>query len=244
LHEGHSPVNHLLTVATARDERERDARVALLPIGSFEQHGDYMPLTTDTIVACAIANEIALTEPVTLLPPVTVSCSHEHSAWRGTVSISSQTLYRVVIDIADSVRAAGLQHLVLINGHGGNYVLSNVVQEYTAAYGAVMSVFPQSPDWTQGRSNAGMATTVHDDMHAGELETSVLLHVAPETIRPGNETGDWDAPERPLLLTHGMIAYTKTGVIGSPSLGTADKGRLLLRTLAELFRDHMARIMA
>src|SRR6185369_345515 len=111
-------------------ERERDARVALLPIGSFEQHGDYLPLTTDTIVACAIANEIAKTESVMLLPPVTISCSHEHAAWRGTVSISSQTLYRMVVDITDSVRATGVEHLVLINGHGGNYVLSNVVQEY------------------------------------------------------------------------------------------------------------------
>src|SRR5215472_15341498 len=107
-------MDNLLTTATARDERERDAKVALLPIGSFEQHGDCLPLTTDTIVACAIANEIARTEPVMLLPPVTISCSHEHAAWKGTVSISSQTLYRLVTDIADSVLANGVEHLVLL----------------------------------------------------------------------------------------------------------------------------------
>jgi creatinine amidohydrolase len=233
-------VTDLLTTATARDERDRDAKVALLPIGSFEQHGDHMPLTTDTIVACAIANEIAKTEPVMLLPPVTISCSHEHAAWRGTVSISSQTLYRVVVDIADSVRASGVEHLVLINGHGGNYVLSNVVQEYTATHGPVMSLFPQGSDWTQARLRAGMETTSHDDMHAGELETSVLLFVAPETVLPGNETADWDATDRPLLLSHGMSAYTKTGVVGRPSLGAANKGRLLLEQLAELFGAHMS----
>jgi creatinine amidohydrolase len=236
-------VNDMLTTATARDERDRDAKVALLPIGSFEQHGDYLPLTTDTIVACAIANEIAKTERVMVLPPVTISCSHEHAAWRGTVSISSQTLYRVVVDIADSVLASGVEHLVLISGHGGNYVLGNVVQEYTAGRGAVMTVFPQGPDWTEARLRAGMETSSHDDMHAGELETSVLLNVAPETVRPGNEAADWDAADRPLLLSHGMAAYTKTGVIGRPSLGTSDKGRLLLRALAEFFRARLVHIL-
>jgi creatinine amidohydrolase len=89
-----------------------------------------------------------------------------------------------------------------------------------------------------------METTSHADMHAGELETSVLLHVAPETIRPGNETADWDAADRPLLLSHGMAAYTKTGVIGRPSLGTAGKGQLLLRALTELFQAHVTRLAA
>jgi creatinine amidohydrolase len=189
-----------------------------------------------------VANEIAKTEPVMVLPPVTISCSHEHAAWRGTASISSQTLYRMVVEVADSVRAAGVEHLVLINGHGGNYVLSNVVQEYTAAHGPVMSLFPLGPDWSQARLQAGMETTSSDDMHAGELETSILLHLAPETIRPGDESADWDASDRPLLLSHGMTAYTKSGVIGRPSLGTADKGRLLLEALTELFRAHMARM--
>src|SRR5690606_3727544 len=94
----------LLPTATAKDEQERDAKVALLPIGSFEQHGDYLPLITDTIVACAISTEIARVRPVMVLPPITISCSHEHSAWRGTVSVSATTLYRLVSDIADSVR--------------------------------------------------------------------------------------------------------------------------------------------
>ena len=78
----------LITMATAKDEADRDASIALLPVGSFEQHGDYLPLATDTIVACVIAQELAKTYPVMVLPPITVSCSHEHAAWRGTVSIS------------------------------------------------------------------------------------------------------------------------------------------------------------
>lgn len=232
----------LLTTATARDERERDASVALLPIGSFEQHGDYLPLITDTIVACAIANKIAESNSVLVLPPVTISCSHEHAAWHGTVSISSQTLYRIITEAADSIRRSGVQHLVLINGHGGNYVLSNVVQEYTAAHGPVMSLFPQNHSWSKARTDAGMETDNHTDMHAGELETSILLAVAPYVLRPGFETSDWTATDdRPALLTYGMSEYTKSGVIGRPSLATREKGERALASLEESFKESIGR---
>jgi creatinine amidohydrolase len=226
----------LITTATAKDERDRDAKIALLPVGSFEQHGDYLPLITDTVVACAIANEIAKTHPVMLLPPITVSCSHEHAAWRGTASISSQTLYRIVTEIADSVRRSGVEHLVVVNGHGGNYVLSNVVQEYTAVHGPAMSLFPLTGDWDRARSDAGMETDAHSDMHAGELEVSILLAVAPNLPRKGFENADWSAGERPHLLSFGMGAYTKSGVIGKPSLGTSDKGSAALAVLSNAFR--------
>lgn len=233
---------NLITAATAAEERQRDATVAVLPIGSFEQHGDFLPLITDTVVACAIAGSLAQVYPVMLLPPITISCSHEHAAWRGTVSISARTLHQIVTDVADSVIRSGVERLVLVNGHGGNYVLSNVVQEYTAVHGPVMSLFPQSRDWARARTDAGMATDNHEDMHAGELETSLLLHVAPELVRPGNETADWAADNRPHLLTFGMGAYTTSGVIGYPSLGTAEKGKAALDSLTRSFVDHLRHV--
>jgi creatinine amidohydrolase len=99
----------------------------------------------------AIANEIAKSQLVMVQPPVTISCSHEHKDWRGTVSISSRTLYRIVVEVADSVRKSGIEHLVVISGHGGNYVLSNIVQEHTAEHGPVMSLFPLGADWEDAR---------------------------------------------------------------------------------------------
>jgi creatinine amidohydrolase len=231
-------VIQLFTVATSAEEAHRPADVAVLPVGSFEQHGAYLPLATDTIVACAVAHEIAQQYNVRLLPPITISCSHEHAAWPGTVSISARTLHSLVVDVANSLRQSGVDRLVLINGHGGNYVLSNIVQEYTAAHGPKMSLFPQGTDWTLARQYAGMSTNGHTDMHAGELETSILLHVAPDVVRPGNETADVRADDRPHLLTLGMKAYTESGVIGFPSRGTAQKGAACLRSLAESFKAH------
>ncbi|MEV2194752.1 creatininase family protein [Streptomyces phaeochromogenes] len=231
-------VSGQLPTDTTEDVRARGAgaarQVAVLPVGSFEQHGAYLPLSTDTLVACAIAQEVAAAFPVHLLPPVTISCSHEHAAWPGTVSISSVTLHAVVRDIADSLRRSGVDTLVVVNGHGGNYVLGNVVQESTAA-GARMALFPAAEDWEVARKQAGIETSLLTDMHAGEIETSILLHRHPELVRPGYETSDFEADDRRQLLTLGMSAYTKSGVIGRPSRASAEKGKELLASLAGSF---------
>ncbi|MFG3102399.1 creatininase family protein [Streptomyces sp. NPDC048182] len=233
----------LLPSDTTEDVRRRGAgaarQVAVLPVGSFEQHGPYLPLATDTLVACAVAREIAAAYPVHPLPPVTIGCSHEHADWPGTVSVSAPTLYAVVRDVADSLRRSGVAALVVVGGHGGNYVLGNVVQEATAR-GERMALFPAPEDWEAARQRAGLATSLLTDMHAGEIETSVLLHAHPDQVRPGYEAADHVADDRRHLLSLGMAAYTDSGVIGRPSLGTAEKGAALLASLAESFAGYFA----
>ncbi|MEU0966427.1 creatininase family protein [Streptomyces sp. NPDC005917] len=228
----------LLPADTTEEVRTRGAgvssQVAVLPVGSYEQHGPFLPLATDTLVACAVAREIAAAFPVHLLPPVTVSCSHEHAAWPGTVSISSVTLHAVVQDIAESLRRSGVEALVVLNGHGGNYVLGNVVQE-ASARGERMALYPAAEDWETALVRAGVETSALTDMHAGEIETSILLHAHPELVRPGHESADFTADDRRHLLTLGMSAYTESGVIGRPSLGSAEKGKELLASLADSF---------
>jgi creatinine amidohydrolase len=214
----------------------------MLPIGSFEQHGDYLPLSTDTLIACVIAREIADTYNLMLLPPVTISCSHEHADWPGTVSISARTLHALITDVAESLTARGIDRLLLVNGHGGNYVLANIVQE-ASVHGPRMALFPTSSDWRQAREVAGLSTDGHVDMHAGELETSILLHALPDTVRPGYEHSDHEADDRRQLLSLGMRAYTTSGVIGQPSLASAEKGKAVLVVLTELARTHLAALL-
>jgi creatinine amidohydrolase len=227
-------MNHILPTATTSDEERRGAYCAVLPVGSFEQHGDYLPLITDTVIASAISRELASVYPLLQLPPVTISCSHEHSVWRGTVSISSSTLHSMIDDVYSSIAAAGLTSLVVLNCHGGNYVLANVVQEGNVL-GKSMALFPSGTDWAEARQSAKLATSNHEDMHAGELETSILLHVNPELVRDGYQAADWVADDRRHLLTTGMSEYTRSGVIGRPSLASAEKGKALLASLVERF---------
>jgi creatinine amidohydrolase len=229
-------VNHLLPTSTTTDEQRRNAEIAVLPIGSFEQHGNYLPLITDTAIAVTICRELAAAYSIFELPPITISCSHEHSAWPGTVSLSAQTLISIVSDISNSVHQSGISALVLVNGHGGNYLLGNIVQEANSQ-GSRMALFPSNDAWKDARSAAQLESTMHEDMHAGEIETSILLYAHPELVREGYETADWVADDRRHLLVKGMTAYTRSGVIGRPSLSSADKGKAVLDSLVRSFGD-------
>lgn len=179
-------------------------------------------------VACTIAREIASAYELMLLPPITISCSHERAAWAGTISISAQTLHRVVNDIAESAARNGADRLLIINGHGGNYVLSNIVQAANVG-GPRMALFPARDDWDEAQISGGLATTNHDDMHGGELEVSILLHADPSLVRDGAQDQDHEAGRRPLLLIHGMQGCTSTGIMGRPSQASPEKGRLCSR---------------
>lgn len=221
---------------TSEDEGARAARIALLPVGSLEQHGPHLPLTTDTVVATALAQSLADAYPgLRVLPPITFGCSHEHEAWPGTVSVSAPTLHAMAADIADSLRRAGTPKLVLVNGHGGNHVLANLVQ---AARGD-MALFPGPHDWEAARKASKMSTDNDRDMHAGELETSVLLHVRPDLVRPGYEEADHLADRRDHMLTAGLSRYTRSGVVGQPSRATAAEGRDLLAHLVQVFAGYL-----
>lgn len=229
---------HTLTLATSVEIGQLQPTAAVLPVGSFEQHGGHLPLTTDTLVACAIANAIAEQYRLFLLPPITISCSHEHATWPGTVSISSSTLIAVVNDISRSLHQAGIEKMILVNGHGGNYVLSNIVQEANVT-GPRLTLYPGRTEWEIARNEAGLETSAHNDMHAGEIETSILLYTHPDAV--GDHTNaDVQAVPRPHLLIHGVGGYTKSGAIGSPSLATAVKGQNVLGSLTRSFQSHLA----
>ncbi len=233
--------NVFISTATSQDEAHRAADVAVLPVGSFEQHGSHLPLATDTLIAALIARRIAADYDLFLLPPVTVGCSHEHADFPGSVSISSTTLHAIVDDIRLSLTWQGVEKLAIVNGHGGNYVLANIVQESNVATRR-MVLYPQTVEWVEARACAGVETDHRADMHAGEAETSILLSEAPELVGENYRTADFIADDRRHLLTLGVGGYSETGVIGKPSLATRDKGRRLLDFFAVQFKSYLAQL--
>lgn len=216
--------------------------MAVLPVGSFEQHGPHLPLATDTLIACEIARRCAEAYDLLLLTPVCFSCSHEHGAFAGTVSVSASTLTKIVEDVVSDLSRQGVSKLVVINGHGGNNVLSNVVQQANTDRRTVL-LYPTSHHWNLARTAAGCETNAHEDMHAGEAETSILLALAPEMVRPGWEKADHEVDDRSLLTLVGMRGFTETGVIGRPSLASAPKGVALIEALVTGLSDPLKQLL-
>jgi creatinine amidohydrolase len=96
------------------------------------------------------------------------------------VSISAITLNSFVNDVVDSLTTQGIRGLLVVNARGGNYVLSSAVQAANVQAKVRVGLFPTREDWTEARQAAGITSTSHADMHAGELETSILLATHPE----------------------------------------------------------------
>jgi len=170
---------------------------------------------------------------------VTISCSHEHEGLlAGTVSITARTLYTVITDIAASLERAEIRKVVLVSGHGGNYVLSNIVQEANITERRML-LYPNQETWVQALKDAGCRSDPHSDMHGGEIETSILLHATPGLVRKGWRDVDHNVPQRPDLLTVGMKGYTTSGIIGRPSLAVASKGAALIDGIVRACAPHL-----
>ncbi|MBZ0224046.1 MAG: creatininase family protein [Dokdonella sp.] len=235
-------MTNIWNTETCYEIANRKPRFAIIPIGSFEQHGKHLPVTTDTLIAGLIGKAICDAYGGFLVSPITVTCSHEHAGFPSSLSISAETLIHVLRDLIASIESNGIPLTVLVNGHGGNYVIVNVAQELNVSRPRVF-ISPTRQHWQAAMSFAGVEKTVSEDMHGGEVETSILMYAMPEVVRH-DEIEDWEATERPLLTLFGMRHYTKSGIIGFPSKATPEKGRLLVGKMAEVIGRDIEAILA
>jgi creatinine amidohydrolase len=172
---------------TWHDLRGIDAgrTVAVLPVAAIEQHGPHLPLATDAIINRGILERaLALVDaatPVLVLPAFPVGRSGEHAAFPGTLTLDAETLARVWFQIARSVHRAGLRKLVIVNSHGGQPQVADIVvqdlREQLDMLAVVANTFVFEPDglFPEDERRHGI--------HAGAGETSMLLHLRPDTVR-------------------------------------------------------------
>lgn len=211
----------------------KDLKMAFIPVGSLEQHGYHLPIGTDSIIAEAIANELGnIFEDSFVVPVLPYSASFEHHNFPGSISLRSTTIILVIEDVVKSLERMGIQKCIIINGHGGNYLLGNVAQEMNVDRHRLM-IAPNRHHWENAYKKAGVSSTISEDMHAGEGETSILLHLIKEkNVVREDMYLDVESLKRDLLTVVGMKPYTNTGTIGFPTRATAEKGELLLHHLA------------
>ncbi|MET0326077.1 MAG: mycofactocin biosynthesis peptidyl-dipeptidase MftE, partial [Ilumatobacteraceae bacterium] len=184
------------------------------------QHGPHLPFGTDTIIAEALADELAARRPgIVVAPAIAVTASGEHAGFPGTLSIGSAVMATVVVELVRSADWA--DGVVLVNGHGGNR--EAVDRAVTTLGGEGRRVLSWWPVVDGG------------DAHAGHTETSLLLALRPDVVRRDRAVAGETASLGELagrLRTHGVQAVSPNGVLGDPTGAAAALGRAMFEQLA------------
>lgn len=210
----------------------------VLPVGAFEQHGRHLPLATDSVIADAISRALADRVGGVAVPPVPVSCSHEHLSAGFAVAADARAVFTYLEAILLGAFRTGVRKVAIVNCHGGNYLLGNLVQQMNVD-GPRVYLGPGRAVMEEAFLRAGIETSVSDDMHGGEYETSVMLACCPEAVRM-EEAADVAARPRPLLNVLGMSEYTDSGIIGRPTLATKEKGVAVVDAIVDLMAAELA----
>ena len=227
---------------------DRDRTVLLLPVGSVEQHGHHMPTGTDTYLATAVSDAAAaLAGPVVVvLPSPCYGLSAHHMHFPGSITLTAETMMAMVADIVASVIHHGFRRVVVVNGHGGNAGVIDVLAStlghrfYGTARIACLTYFTLAREQimaTRESKHGGMG-------HACEFETSLMLHLHPDLVHLERAVVRYPETGTPYLstdLVQGSIVRTfvafddlsESGTFGDPGLASTEKGARFLAMSAE-----------
>lgn len=224
--------------------------IAILPVAATEQHGPHLPLAVDTalvdgVIAAALPH-IAADVPALFLPTQAVGFSPEHAAFAGTLTLKADTLLRLWTDIGESVAASGVRKLVLFNSHGGQVGLMDAVARDLRAR---LGMLVYSVNWfglplsgPQGEDvNALFSAHEHRfGIHAGEIETSMMLALSPAKVDMAQAQNfastSEDRSNAYAILGNGKSAklgwqmqdYNAAGAVGNAAAATPEKGRVVV----------------
>jgi creatinine amidohydrolase len=237
--------------------------IAILPVAATEQHGPHLPLNVDSAlvdgVVAACLPHIAPPVPALFLPTQTTGLSPEHAAFAGTLTLKAETTIRLWTDLAESVAASGVKKLVLLNAHGGQVGLMDVVARDLRAR---LGMLVYSVNWFglpllgENGEDLNALFSAHEHrfgIHAGEIETSMMLALAPELVDMALAENFASSSEQRAqqfsILGNGKSAklgwqmqdYNAAGAVGNAAAATAEKGHAVLdaagRALAQLLAE-------
>jgi mycofactocin precursor peptide peptidase len=194
--------------------------IVIVPVGSCEQHGPHLPMSTDTMIAERLCG---LVDDVVVAPSLTIAASGEHAGFPGTLSIGNEALTRVLIEIGRSADWSG--GVIFVNGHGGN------VRAVTLAVSALHA---------ESRRAAAWSPRLNGDAHAGRTETSIMLAIAPHFVDVHRATAGNIAPLGEIMTdirAGGIRSVSENGVLGDPHGASREEGERLLAQMADDLRS-------
>jgi len=229
--------------------------LAVLPLGATEQHGPHLPTGTDYFAIESIAQEAAALVPAEIplivAPALPFGSSDHHFVFGGTLSLSTETYYRVLRELVESLVTDGFTRIFLLNGHGGNHELAQLAARdvalkhpvrvaagsyWTIAWEALVAADAHHTDSNPGRRLPG---------HAGDFETSLVLSLRPDLVAAERPHRDCVPASNPpwRYERHGFWREID-GFTDSPDHATADKGNQFRRIVAQAVADAFTRFYA
>jgi creatinine amidohydrolase len=215
----------------------KKTKTIIFPFGTVEEHGSHLPLNTDTLIIYEILKRVVKKRKVFLAPPLYYGVCTSTSQHPGTISISPATLRRITFDIAKDAYEKGLRNIFLMSGHGGGLHSSamkeaaeNLVNDLKGIKIAVLCPYD-----ILYKELSELAETPNDS-HAGEIETSLILYLAPELVK-GRAKEEYPSLPRPFTVKN-KIKYWPGGVWGNPGKASREKGekavKLIVNKLVEI----------
>lgn len=203
--------------------------ILVVPVGSTEQHGPHLPLSTDSLVAVALVERLArVRHDVIAAPLIPIGASGEHDGFAGTLSVGTTVLTSYCVELVRSSRGWA-RGVVFVSGHGGNADAMQRVGAITAYEGdRVVTYLPSVPG---------------GDAHAGRTETSIVLALGGHLVRHNEAVPGITTPLSELdahLRAGGVRSVSRNGVLGDPTGASPDEGRMLLETLLDQLRRSVA----
>ena len=207
-------------------------RTVLIPFGSTEEHGSHLPLDTDTLQAIVVGKKLAVQRDIFIAPPVHYGVCRSTANHPGTLSISTESLKALTIDIVTSLYHQGLRHFVLLSGHAGGTHMATL----TDAGEKLLQLFDDLQiavltEYLLAASVGRQLIETKGDSHAGEIETSRILHSHPHLVKG---TALREFPDFPAgILVRNKQKYWPGGVWGDPGKATAEKGAELEKLIVQ-----------
>lgn len=229
---------------TADEIMQKNPELAIIPVGSLEQHGPHLPVMTDWAIAAETGMRVAKKMDAFLVPALPISTCREQMGKKGSVWMEPLTFYQMMNDIIMSLKTQGFKKVGIIPCHGGIFVMTPLVRDLNAKYNPdLMVAVASSEQFISMLSREGLFTE-EEQLHADEIETSKMLAIAPETVHMDLAVDCIPEVPRPYLNYGSIFRATPTGVWGTPTKATLEKGEKLLERCAELAAEELNRAFA
>jgi creatinine amidohydrolase len=230
-----------------KDAVAQGKRTVVMAFGATEQHGPHLPLSVDRLIGEHLSARIAERLDAYVAPAMPFGCSEHHLAFPGTISISEDTFVGIVHDVVASLARGGFERIILLPSHGGNFgplgkAVASLPEHEGVRVDALTDVMLLGAIAQCGHDEHGVPLG-EGGLHAGEWETSMMLAIHPDLVRPERGVPGFTGPLEEALagvFANGIDSLSDTGIIGDPAQSTAAHGERYWELVLDLVERSLA----